>query len=110
VIVVGLKVGILPSAAYVLTRRLWLAVGIHFAWDFSQDYVFGLTNGGLLRGNLSGPALLSGGSNGIEGSILALGLCLIVSAYLLWRAGRKGHIMRPSQRWPTLTSASPSPR
>ena len=30
-IVVGLEAGILLSAAYVLTRRLWLAVGIHFA-------------------------------------------------------------------------------
>jgi uncharacterized protein len=109
VIVVGLEAGILPSAAYVLTRRLWLAIGIHFAWDFAQDYVFGLTNGGLLQGNLSGPVLLSGGSNGIEGSILALALCLVVSAYLLWWAGRKGHIMRPLRGRPVLTSASPSP-
>jgi membrane protease YdiL (CAAX protease family) len=98
VIVVGLEGGVLLSAAYVLTRRLWLAIGIHFAWDFAQDYVFGLTNGGLLRGNLSGPALLSGGSNGIEGSILALGLCLAVSWYLLVRAARKGRIVRPFWR------------
>ena len=98
VIVVGLEGGVLLSAAYVLTRRLWLAIGIHFAWDFTQDYVFGLTNGGLLRGQLSGPALLSGGSNGIEGSVLALGLCLALSAYLLVRAARKGHIVRPFWR------------
>jgi membrane protease YdiL (CAAX protease family) len=98
VIVVGLEGGVLPSAAYVLTRRLWLAIGIHFAWDFAQDYVFGLTNGGLLRGDLSGPALLSGGSNGIEGSILALGLCLAVSAYLLVRATHRGHLVRPFWR------------
>jgi membrane protease YdiL (CAAX protease family) len=107
VVVVGLEAGVLLSAAYVLTRRLWLAIGIHFAWDFTQDYVFGLTNGGLLKGELSGPALLSGGSNGIEGSILALGLCLIVSAYLLVRAGRRGHIMKPFQGQPTRASISP---
>jgi len=98
VIVVGLEGGVLLSAAYVLTRRLWLAIGIHFAWDFTQDYVFGLTNGGLLRGHLSGPALLSGGINGIEGSILALGLCLAVSAYLLVRAAGKGRMVRPFWR------------
>ena len=111
-IIVGVEGGVLLSAAYVLTRRLWLAIGIHFAWDFAQDYVFGTTSGatGLVRAELTGPALLSGGGSGIEGSIPALFLCLIVSAYLLVRAGRKGHIMKLTQRRSTITSASPSPR
>jgi uncharacterized protein len=101
-IVVGLEGGILLSAAYVLTRRLWLAIGIHFAWDFAQDYVFGVSRGveGLVRGRITGPALLSGGGSGIEGSILALGLCLAVSAYLLVRAARKGRFVRPFWRRP----------
>lgn len=105
VIVVGLEGGVLLSAAYVLTRRLWLAIGIHFAWDFAQDYVFGATSGatGLVRAELTGPALLSGGSSGIEGSILALVLCLIVSAYLLMRAGQKGYRM---VLWNRRTTAS----
>jgi membrane protease YdiL (CAAX protease family) len=106
VVVVGLEGGVLPSAAYVLTRRLWLAIGIHFAWDFSQNYVFGLTGGGLLRGDLSGPALLSGGSNGLEGSILALGLCLAVSASLLAKATQKGNLMRPFWRRAPLLADS----
>ena len=100
VIAVGIEGGVLLSAAYVLTRRLWLAIGIHFAWDFAQDYVFGLGHGvnGLVRGQLTGPELLSGGSAGIEGSILALILCLLASVYLLVRAGRKGNFMNPSRR------------
>jgi membrane protease YdiL (CAAX protease family) len=99
VIVVGLEGGILLSAAYVLTRRLWLAIGIHFAWDFAQDYVFGVSPGvdGLVRAQITGPAPLSGGSVGIEGSFVALILCLIVSAYLLARAAREGHILKPSR-------------
>ena len=97
VIVVGLEGGILLSAAYVLTRRLWLAIGIHFAWDFSQDYLFGVGRGaeGLVRGQITGPALLSGGGAGIEGSLVALILCLMVSVYLLARAARKGNIVKP---------------
>jgi membrane protease YdiL (CAAX protease family) len=100
VIAVGIEGGVLLSAAYVLTRRLWLAIGIHFAWDFAQDYVFGLGHhvNGLVHGQLTGPALLSGGSAGIEGSILALILCLLASVYLLVRAGRKGNFMSPSRR------------
>jgi uncharacterized protein len=97
-VVVGLEGGVLLSAAYVLTRRLWFAIGIHFAWDFAQDYVFGVGRGveGLVRGWITGPALLSGGSAGIEGSLLALILCLIASAYLLARAARKGNIVKSS--------------
>jgi CAAX protease family protein len=100
VIVVGLEGGILLSAAYVLTRRLWLAIGIHFGWDFAQNYVFGVTKvvKGMVGGRLEGPALLSGGNAGIEGSILALVFCLIVSAYLLARAARKGNIVKSSLR------------
>jgi membrane protease YdiL (CAAX protease family) len=100
VIVVGLEGGVLLSAAYVLTRRLWLAIGIHFAWDFSQDYLFGVSRGvdGLVQGRITGPALLSGGSAGLEGSSLALILCLIASAYLLARAARKGTFVKPPRR------------
>jgi uncharacterized protein len=52
--------------------------------------------------------LLSGGNSGIEGSILALSLCLMVSAYLLVRAARKGRIVRPFwRRAETLSSPAP---
>ena len=97
VVVVGLEGGVLLSAAYVLTRRLWLAIGIHFAWDFSQDFIFGVSRGteGFVRGQITGPALLSGGSAGFEGSVLALTLCLVVSAYLLARAAWKGNFVKP---------------
>ena len=96
-VVVGVEGGVLLSAAYVLTRRLWLPIGIHFGWDFCQDAVFGVGKGarGLLDGDLSGPAWLSGGSAGIEGSVVALLVCAGVGAYLLVRAGRQGNILAP---------------
>jgi membrane protease YdiL (CAAX protease family) len=98
-IAVGVEAGVLLSAAYVLTRRLWLAIGIHFGWDFSQDAIFGVGQGakGLVGGDLSGPALLSGGSAGIEGSVVALVLCVGVGAYLLVRAGRRGNLIDPGR-------------
>jgi membrane protease YdiL (CAAX protease family) len=97
-VVVGVEGGVLLSGAYVLTRRLWLPIGIHFGWDFSLDAIFGVGKGakGLAEGELSGPALLSGGSAGIEGSVVALLLCAGVGAYLLVRAGRQGNIFAPS--------------
>src|SRR5829696_3531769 len=98
-VVVGVEGGVLLSSAYVLTRRLWLAIGIHFGWDFSQDGLFGVGSGseGVLRGELSGPGLLSGGNAGIEGSVIALVLCLAVSAYLLVGAKQKGNLMGPAR-------------
>jgi membrane protease YdiL (CAAX protease family) len=97
-VVVGVEGGVLLSAAYVLTRRLWLAIGIHFGWDFSQDAIFGVGKGvkGLMDGDLSGPVGLSGGSAGIEGSVVALLLCVVVGAYLLVRAGWRGNLLAPS--------------
>ncbi|QJQ05486.1 CPBP family intramembrane metalloprotease [Undibacterium piscinae] len=52
-------------AAYMDTRRLWLAVGIHFAWNFMSDAVFSLPISGhqakgFLQGRLSRPEWLSG--------------------------------------------------
>lgn len=92
---VALAAGVLLSCAYVLTRKLWLPIGIHFAWDFMQDGVFGVAAGakGLLRAELTGPSLLSGGEIGVEGSILALAVVLIASLYLLLRARRQGRLI-----------------
>lgn len=97
---VALAAGVLLSGAYVLTRRLWLPIGIHFAWDFMQDGVFGASAGakGILRAELAGPSLLSGGGAGIEGSILALAVVLISGLYLLLKAKQQGRLIGPSWR------------
>jgi uncharacterized protein len=106
-LVVGVEGGVLLSAAYVLTRRLWLAIGIHFGWDFSQDAIFGVGKGakGLVVGDLGGPAWLSGGSAGIEGSVVALLLCAGVGAYLFAQAGRRGNILAPGWKRETPSRA-----
>jgi len=96
-IAAGVEGGVLPSAAYVLTRRLWLPIGIHFGWDFAQDALFGIGTGAewLVRGELSGPVLLSGGSVGVEGSMVALLVSLGVGTYLLVQARRRGNLINP---------------
>lgn len=40
---IGIEAGLLLGAAYVLTRRLWLAIGIYFGWNFMQAGVFGVS-------------------------------------------------------------------
>ncbi len=100
---IAMEAGVLLGAAYVLTRRLWLAVGIHFAWNFTQGGIFGgrvsgITMDGLLESQLSGPTLFSGGEFGVEASIFALVLGVGTGVWFLVRAGRKGHFIAPFWR------------
>lgn len=100
---IAMEAGVLLGAAYVVTRRLWLAVGIHFAWNFTQGGIFGVrvsgfTMDGLLESELSGPTLLSGGEFGVEASIFAVTLGVATGVWFLVRAGRKGHFIAPFWR------------
>lgn len=90
--------GLAFAAAYLATRRLWLAVGMHFAWNFISDGVFSLpTSGhparGLLQGQLNGPEWLTGGAYGLEASILTLAVMLLATVFLLRRAIVLKHIL-----------------
>jgi uncharacterized protein len=64
---------------------LWFALGFHAAWDFVQTYVFGVPDSGvsatdvLMHSSLHGPAWLTGGSAGPEGSYLALPITAIAA-------------------------------
>ena len=100
---IGVEAGMLLGAAYVLTRRLWFAIGLHFAWNFLQAGVFGpnlsgVGVGSLLQSELHGPDLLSGGALGVEGSVFAIAVCLLVSIALLNRARREDRFIRPFWR------------
>jgi membrane protease YdiL (CAAX protease family) len=99
-IAIALEAGILLAAAYMLTRRLWLAIGLHAAWNFTQGGIFGVNVSGfefrgLLQSQLTGPELLSGGKLGAEGSVVAVLVCLAAGIYLIVRAVQKGHVVLP---------------
>ena len=60
------------------TGDLWFAVGLHAVWDWGLTYLYSVPNSGttavghLLNVRLQGPAWLSGGSAGPEGSVINL--------------------------------------
>jgi membrane protease YdiL (CAAX protease family) len=102
---VMLEGGVMLAAAYMLTRRLWLCIGTHFAWNFTQGPIFsaavsGGTTHGLLQSRLAGPVWLTGGNFGPEASAVAVGICAIAALLLLIAARRKGHVI-PSPRGPS---------
>jgi membrane protease YdiL (CAAX protease family) len=100
-IYISIEAGLLLAAAYLVTRRLWMSIGFHMAWNYTQSAIFsgtvsgGVSEPGLIRSTIEGPDLLTGGSFGLESSILALILCTATGVVLLGIAVRRGHILPP---------------
>jgi uncharacterized protein len=93
-VAIALEAGVLLAAAFMVTRRLWLPIGLHAAWNFTEGSVFGArVSGGEARGMLSsrfeGSDLLTGGPFGPEASLVAVAICLIAAAVLLAVARRR---------------------
>jgi hypothetical protein len=97
---IAIEAGILLGGAYMLTRNLWLAIGLHAGWNFTQGEIFdvpvsGLDEHGLVQASLSGPQLLSGGEFGLEASIIALVIATATGIWLIVLAARRGRLVRP---------------
>lgn len=103
---IAVEAGILLAAAVMLTRRLWLSIGFHLAWNYTQSAIFsGIVSGndaapGLIRSTVRGPQLLTGGEFGVESSVLALVLCTSTGLVMLVMAVRRGRIVPPLWRRP----------
>jgi membrane protease YdiL (CAAX protease family) len=88
--------GLVYTAAFMYTHRIWFALGIHAGWNYLQSGIFGMpTSGsayeGVLLPKVTGPRWLTGGNFGIEASVLGVGLCLIVGIAYLIKAKRFGN-------------------
>jgi membrane protease YdiL (CAAX protease family) len=102
-VAIALEAGVMLGAAYMVTRRVWLAIGIHIAWNFTQSGIFGVPTSGVdsagyLEGHLHGTSILSGGAFGPEASIVAVAVCLAVGLYFIRLASANGNILKPSWR------------
>lgn len=98
-VAIAVEAGILLGAAYMLTRRLWLAIGIHAAWNFTQGWVFSVpVSGGeaplgLLITRRLGPEWLTGGDFGLEASVVAMVVASLAGVILLLLAIQRGQLL-----------------
>ena len=83
--------GVWMSIAYLRTRSLWFPLGIHWSWNWTLGWFFGLPVSGLklvshplLEATDSGPKWLTGGSYGLEGGVAAI-IALAVVTLFVWR-------------------------
>lgn len=98
---VAIEGGLLLAAAYMLTRRLWLSIGFHMSWNFTQAAVFsGTVSGvemppGLVKAFIEGPEMMTGGKFGVEASVIAFLICTATGVAFLRIVVRSGKIVRP---------------
>jgi hypothetical protein len=97
---IAVEAGILLGGAYMLTRSLWLPMGLHAAWNVTQGAVFDIPVSGnpaygLVEAKLSGPALLSGGGFGLEASVIALMMATAAGMWFVWLAAKRGELVQP---------------
>jgi hypothetical protein len=93
------------------TGSLWFAVGFHAAWDWGETFFYSVPDSGtmepghLLSSTLHGPAWLTGGSVGPEGSIF----CFVVIV-LSWIAFERIYRCPTSSSPSGLTQRTSSPQ
>jgi uncharacterized protein len=103
-IAIAIEAGATLAAAYAATRTLWVPIGLHFGWNFALAGIFGAEvsgNGeteGLLNGVTSGPALLTGGQFGPEGSPYTVVFGVVLTIVFLWLARRRGRMVPRRRR------------
>jgi uncharacterized protein len=99
---IAIEAGLLLGAAYSLTGNLWLPIGLHFGWNFTEGGLFGASVSGGAAGKgvfavtLAGPRLLTGGKFGPEASLIAVAVGFTAALLLIAASVRSG-------RWKPLT-------
>lgn len=107
--------GIVLALAYLASGNIWFPTALHFGWNFAQGVLFqapisGLTTDGLLdvQTVTTMPDWLTGGTFGIEGSVLTtaveIGLSLV-----FWSVRRKRTHQITAATGPVLAPTNESP-
>lgn len=75
---IAVEAGLLLGAAYKWSGSLWVPIGIHWAWNYTQGNIFGLAVSGSKAGEtmlttiVNGPDIITGGAFGPEASIISV--------------------------------------
>lgn len=91
IVLAGLGLGY----AYLATKRLWLPIAFHFAWNFALGPVFGFPVSGIdisswIEQQVTGPALFTGGQFGPEAGLMGFAVWLLAIPIIRWYARRTG--------------------
>ena len=93
---IAVEAGLLLGMAYIASRTLWLPIGLHFGWNFTEGDIWGTPDSGnvvpgLFTTTTHGNALITGGAFGPEASMISPLLCLVATAVLYHYAVKRGY-------------------
>jgi hypothetical protein len=84
------------------TGSLWWAIGFHAAWDWSESFLYGVSDSGMMvQGHLfhtqpEGRPIFSGGLTGPEGSIFVLLILALTATVILFTLPDTRHSLATS--------------
>lgn len=99
---IAIEDGILAAALYCITRSLWVCIGEHIMWNIAEGPIFGSIVSGngeqksWLVAKWSGSDIMTGGSFGLEASIVPVVLMGIAGVALMVYAQQKKMLVKPS--------------
>jgi uncharacterized protein len=77
----SLVLGLILGLNYIYTRNLWFSICFHISWNFMIGPILGFSGDEsfqtLLQTELNGDENITGGANGLQGSVLLLSVSLI---------------------------------
>ena len=85
--------GLLLASAYLVSRSLWLPIGLHIGWNLAEINLLGFPGSGLaepalIRSVVHGPEVVTGGAFGPEGGLVGLaatvlGIVILLVGYMV---------------------------
>lgn len=99
VIAQTIEAGILFSALFILSRRIWLIFGFHLVWNYVEyGLILGFDSEGLtplFSTEFSGSNLITGMPVGPEASLFTFCISTAIGIYLLTKAYKKDNFILP---------------
>jgi hypothetical protein len=117
-IAIAVEAGLMLASFYLLTGRLWVSIGVHAAWNFTQGWIWGARVSGipvkeslyLSAPKAGAPDWLSGGAFGPEASVPAMVIGTGVAVVVLYWAWKKGNFKARSEtrsaKWPRSSGSA----
>ncbi|MER8090884.1 CPBP family intramembrane glutamic endopeptidase [Streptomyces sp. NPDC058316] len=94
---IALEAGVMLGAAFLWRRSIWFVAGLHFAWNTAEQLlgipVSGHAPKGLFTVEAHGSALLTGGTFGLETSIVPILIGVLITVPMFVLARRSGGLL-----------------
>lgn len=93
---IAIAITAIEAGSFIYSRTLWMPIGAHWAWNFVQGNMLGISVSGnkidssLIQPSLTGPEWLTGGEFGVEASVITVIIATAVAAWFIWLAYKNG--------------------